>query len=117
MLYEYTWEFVAYMMITGEGCSSPDIWLEIFNKNIGIEDMILTICYKEAIKQTEINLQQYHPPGPNTKKIHYISYISSYLKNSYAHQVIDMWFYHRFLGPHDGKNLGPGWHILPVAKQ
>ena len=47
--------------------------------------MILTIWYKEAMKQTEINPQQHYPPGPSAKEACYASYINSYLKNSYAH--------------------------------
>ena len=42
--------------------------------------MILTTWYQEAMKQTKINPQQYHPLGPSTKKAHYVSYTSSYLK-------------------------------------
>ena len=73
------------MVITGEGCSGPDIWPEIPNQGTGTEDIILTTWYKEVIKQTEINPQQHHPPALSVKKTRYASYTSSNYKNSYAH--------------------------------
>ena len=88
-LCEYTWEVIAYMVITGKRHSGPDIWLETPNQGIGTEDMILTIRYKEAIKRTKINLQQHYPLGPNAKEARYASYISSYLKNCFAYLVKD----------------------------
>ena len=39
---EYTWELIVCMVITGEGSSGPDIWLETPNQGTGTEDMILT---------------------------------------------------------------------------
>ena len=75
------------MVITDEGCLGSDIWPETPNQGTGTEDMISTIWYKEAMKQTEINPQQHHLSGPSAKKAPYASYTSSYLKNSYAHLV------------------------------
>ena len=74
-------------MITGKGRLGPDIWLETPNQDTGTEDMILITWYKEVIKQTKINSQQYHLLGPSVKKACYVSYISSYLKNDDAHLV------------------------------
>ena len=51
--------------------------------------MILTSLYKKAIKQTEINPKQYYIPSPSVINAYYTSYISSYLKNNYAHPVTD----------------------------
>ena len=79
---EYTWEVIACMVITDKGRSGPDIWQETSNQGTGIEDMIFTTWYKEAIKQIEINPQHYYPPGPSVKEACYVSYISFYLKNS-----------------------------------
>ena len=39
--YEYTCEVVAYMVITGEGRSSPDIWPKTLNQGSGTKDIIL----------------------------------------------------------------------------
>ena len=47
---KYPWEVVAYMVITGERHSGPDIWPETPNQGIGTENMILTTWYKEAMK-------------------------------------------------------------------
>ena len=47
------------MVITGKGRSDSDIWSETLNQGTGTEDMILIIWYKEAMKQTEIDPQQY----------------------------------------------------------
>lgn len=41
--YEYTWDIIACMMITGDGYSSLDIWPEIPNQGINSENMIFTI--------------------------------------------------------------------------
>lgn len=57
------------------------------------------------MKKTEINFQQYHILGLSTKKVCYISYIRSYLKNSFTYLVIDIRFYYGLLGLYDGKNL------------
>ena len=86
---EYTWEVVAYMMITGKGRSSSDMWPKTPNQSTGTKDIILTTWYKKAMKQTEINPQQHHLPGPSTKETCYASYTNSYLKNSYAYPVTD----------------------------
>lgn len=42
------------------------------------------------MKQIKINPQQYYQLSPSTKKAQYISNISSYLKISYAHLVINI---------------------------
>ena len=86
---EYTWEVVACMVIIGKGHLGSDIWPETPNQGTNTKGMILIIWYKEAIKQMEINPQQYYSPGLSAKKACYANYISSYLKNSYIHQVIN----------------------------
>ena len=91
---EHTWEVIVYMVIISKKRSGPDIWPEISNKATNTEDIILTIWYKKAMKQTEINPQQYYSSSSSAKKACYASYTSSYLKNSYAHLVIDTCFYH-----------------------
>ena len=73
---EYTWEVVACMIITGEGCSGPDIWPETINQDTGTEDMTLTTWSKEAMKQKEINPQQQYPPSPSPRKACYTTYTS-----------------------------------------
>ena len=40
---EYTWEVVIYIVITGEGHSGPDIWLETPNQGISTKNIIFTI--------------------------------------------------------------------------
>ncbi len=77
------------MVMTGEGCSGPDIWPETPNQGTSTEEMILTIWYKEAIKQSEITPQQNNPPISSIKKTCYASYISDNYKNSYAHPITD----------------------------
>ncbi len=47
---EYTWEFVACMVMTGKGRLDPDIWPETPNQSIGTKEIIFTIWYKEAMK-------------------------------------------------------------------
>lgn len=42
-LYEYAWDFVVYMVITGKKGSGLDIWLEIPNQITRSKDMILRI--------------------------------------------------------------------------
>lgn len=113
-LCEYTWEVVV--MITGKGRSSPDIWLKAPNQDTDTEDMIFTIWYKKAMKQTEINAQQHYSPAFSAKKVYYASYISSKYKNSYTHQTINIWFYYGFPGLHNRKNLELCWYLLPVIK-
>ena len=76
-------------MITGKGCLCLDIWPETLNQSTDTEDMILTTWYKEAMKQTEINPQQYHLPAPSVNEARYVSYTSSNYKNSYAHPATD----------------------------
>ena len=49
-LYEYTWKFIACMLITGEGRSGLDIWPETSNQDTGTEDMIFTTWYKKVMK-------------------------------------------------------------------
>ena len=88
-LCEYTWEVIACMVITGEERLDPDIWPETLNQGTGTEDMILTIWYKEAINQTEINSQQHHLSAPSAKEARYASYTSSNYKNSYVHPATD----------------------------
>ena len=34
-LYKYTWEVIAFMVITDEGYLDPDIWLETLNQGTG----------------------------------------------------------------------------------
>lgn len=51
----HTWEVVACIVMTGEGRSSPNIWPETPNQDTSTERMILTIWYKEAIKQNGFN--------------------------------------------------------------
>lgn len=41
--YEYTWEVIVYMVITGKKHLSPNIWPKTPNQDTGIKDMILTI--------------------------------------------------------------------------
>lgn len=48
--YEHTWEIVIYMVIAGNGCLGPDIWLETPNQGTGTEKMIFTTWYKEIMK-------------------------------------------------------------------
>ena len=115
--YEYTWEVVACMVIIGEGRSGPNIWPETPNQGIGTEDMIYTTWYKEAMKWTKINSQQHHPLAPSAKEARYVSYTSSNYKNSDAYPAINTWFYHRISDLYDGKNSGPCWYSLLVAKQ
>ena len=55
---KYTWEVIAYMVITSKGRSGLDMWTEILNQGTSIEDIILTTWSKEAMKQKEINSQQ-----------------------------------------------------------
>lgn len=43
------WQVVACIMITNKGQVSPDIWPEIKNHGIGIEDMIITTWSKKAL--------------------------------------------------------------------
>lgn len=45
----------------GKGRSGPDIWLETPNQDTGIKEIIFTIWYKEAMKQSKINPRQHHP--------------------------------------------------------
>ncbi len=88
-LCEYTWEVIACMVMTGKGRSGPDIWSETPNQDTGTKEMILTTWYKEAMKQSGINLLQHHSLIPSAKKARHASYISSNYKNSYAHLIID----------------------------
>ncbi len=88
-LCEHTWEVVACMVMTGEGRLGPDIWPKTPNQGTGTEEMILTIWYKEAMKRSEINPQQHHPPIPSAKEARYASYTSSNYNNSYAHLITD----------------------------
>ena len=57
-LCKYTWEVIACMVIISKWRSGPDIWPETPNQSTSTEDMILTTWSKEAMKQSEINLQQ-----------------------------------------------------------
>lgn len=116
-LCKYTWEVVICIVMTGERCSGPNIWPETPNQDTSTEDMIYTTYYKEAMKWREINPQQQYLSSLNAKKACYASYISSNLKNSYAHLVTDPWFYHGILGPYNRKSLGPDWDPLLVIKQ
>ncbi len=77
------------MVMTGEGRSGLDIWLETPNQGTNTEEMILTTCYKKAMKQSGINPQQHHPLIVRTKEARYASYTSSNYKNSYAHLITD----------------------------
>ncbi len=77
------------MVMTGEGRSGPDIWPKTPNQGTGTEEMILTTWYKEVMKQSGINPQQYHPPIPSIKEARYASYTSSNYKNSSAHPITD----------------------------
>ena len=65
------------MIITGKEHSGPDIWPKTPNQGTGIEDIILTIWSKKAIKWKEINPQQQHPSSPSPRETHYASYTSS----------------------------------------
>ncbi len=76
-LFEHTWEVVLCMVMTGDGRSGPDIWPETPNQGTSIEEMILTTWYKEAKKQSGINLQQHHPSMPSAKEARYACYTSS----------------------------------------
>ena len=40
---EYTWEIVAYMVMTGKGRSGPDIWPETPNQSTDTKEVIFTI--------------------------------------------------------------------------
>ncbi len=88
-LCKYTWEVIAFMVMTGEGRSGPDIWPETPNQATGTEKMILIIWYKEAMKRSGINPQQHHPPIPSAKEACYASYTSFNYKNSYAYPITD----------------------------
>lgn len=77
------------MIIIDKGRSSPDIWPETPHQDTGTKDIILTIWYKEAIKQIEINLQQHHFLTSNAKEARYINYTRSNYKNSHAHPATD----------------------------
>ena len=66
--FKYIWEVLAYMVITGEVHSGPDICPKTCNQSTSTEDMILTIWYKKAMKQIEINPQQYYLQGLSAKK-------------------------------------------------
>lgn len=65
------------MMITSKGHSGLDIWQKTPNQGIGTEEIISTTWYKRVMKQSVINLQQYHPLIPCVKKTRYTSYTSS----------------------------------------
>ena len=41
--YKYTWDVITFIVITGEGCLSPDIWLETLNQATGTNNIILII--------------------------------------------------------------------------
>ncbi len=88
-LCEHTWEVVACIVMTGKRRSSLNIWPETPNQGTGTEKMILTTWYKEAMKQSGINLQQHHLPIPSVKEARYASYTSSNYKNSYAYPITD----------------------------
>ncbi len=88
-LCEHTWEVVAYMVMTGNGRSGPDIWPETPNQGTNTEEMIFTTWYKEAMKRSKINPQQYYPPILSAKETCYASYRSSNHKDSYAHPITD----------------------------
>lgn len=75
--YEYIWEIIACMVITGKGRLSVEIWPETSNQSTSSEDMILSTWYNGAMKQKEINLQQHYPSSPTAKdKACYLSYTS-----------------------------------------
>lgn len=95
------------MVITGKGYLGLDIWQKTPNQGFSSEDIILTIWYKEAIKQIKINSQQYHLLSFSAKKACYVGYRYFYLKKSFYYPVTDTCFYHELLGPHDGTNSGP----------
>ncbi len=76
------------MVMTGKRRSGPDIWPETSHQVTSIEEMILTIWYKEPMKQSRIYLQQYYPTTPSAKEAHYTSYTSPNKKNSYPHSII-----------------------------
>lgn len=86
---KYTWEIVAYMIITGKKHLGLDIWPGTLNQDISTKDMISTTQFKEVIKQKKINPQQQHPLSPSLRKVGYTSYISSNLKNSYTNLFIN----------------------------
>ena len=65
------------MVMIGKGHSDSDIWPVTPNQGTSTEEMILTTWYKEAMKQTRINPQQYYPLMPSVKKACYTSYTSS----------------------------------------
>lgn len=44
---EYTWEVIAYMIITGKGYTRPDIWPKTLEQAKNTEDMMRTIWSKE----------------------------------------------------------------------
>ncbi len=49
-----------------------DIWPVTTDQVIGIKDMISTIWFKEALKQRQCNLREYHLLKLSTKKACYI---------------------------------------------
>lgn len=53
---EHIWEVVICIVMTGERFSGPYIWPESSNQSTDIEEMIFTIWYKKAMKQSRINL-------------------------------------------------------------
>ena len=74
---KYTWEVIAYIVITGKACLGPKIWLEIPNQGTGGNNIILSIWYNEAIKWKEIKSQQQHLSSPTAEEACYTSNTSS----------------------------------------
>ncbi len=76
-LCKHTWKIVVYMPMTGAERLGPDVWPKTPNQGTGTEEIILTTWYKEVIKRSGINSQQYHLPILSAKEARYVSYTNS----------------------------------------
>ncbi len=89
-LCEYTWEVILYMVLTGSGRLSPDIWPETPDQAEGTEEMMRTVWAEEAHRRRKASGTKTCLLSPSGKEARHVSPLIS------CYVTIGLLNWHRF---------------------